>query len=87
MALRYDQWRNFRLFGAFRWYFPSFCPYFLHLRSFEVGELPEVLILGKIEGFVFFFEMNLHKILPDGRVGLGAYWTVNGHIGAGRGCR
>jgi len=66
MALRYV-----------RRYSPSFCPDFLHLRSFEVGGLPEALVLGKIKGFVLFFKMNPHKGLPDGGVGSGANRTLN----------
>jgi hypothetical protein len=82
MVLRYYQWRNFRLFGAFGCYFPSFDPDFLHLRSFKVGKLPEALVLSKIQGFVLFFEVNLHEIFPDCRIGFWANRTVNRHVRA-----
>jgi hypothetical protein len=61
------------LFGC---YLSSFYPYLLHFRSFEVGELPEVLILGKIQYFVLVFEVNLHETFPDGRVSFGAKCTA-----------
>jgi len=85
MVLRYDQWRNFRFFGVFGCSFPPFCPDFLHLKPFKVGELPEVLVVGKVQGFVPFFKVNFHKIFPDSGVGLWANRTVNRHIGARRG--
>ena len=43
----------------------------------DLGGLSEALVLGKIQGFVVFFKMNPHEVLPDGGVGLGANGTVN----------
>lgn len=41
-----------------------------------------MLVLGRIQGFVFFVEMNVHEILPDGGVASGeisgsewAHWS------------
>ena len=62
----------------------TFCPDLLHLRSLEVGELPETFVFGRIKGFVLFFKMNPHKVLPDGGVGFRANRTVNWHVGARR---
>jgi hypothetical protein len=76
MVLQYHQWQDFQLSHSFGHYLSLFYPYLLHFRSFEVGELPEVLVLGKIQCFVLVFKMNLHEIFPDGRVSFGAKCTA-----------
>ena len=85
MILGYDQWRNFRFLGSFDGYFPSFPPDLLHFSPFEVGKPPKVFVRGKVQCFVLFLKVNLHKILPDGGICFWADWTVNWHVGARRG--
>ena len=82
VVLRNDQRRDLRLFGTFRSDLPSVSPNLLHFSTFEVQELPQVLVVRKWQCFVPFFKMNLYEIFPDSGDFLWADGTMDWYVGA-----